>query len=101
MLAKDRCTMRRTLALLVILMGLLIVSPLAWASTYESWTDGFYDAELNNDILALLSLQAVIDGITLTDSPCIEVVAVVLLVDDTGGDLTDPSARTARAPPAS
>ena len=94
--------MRRTLALLIVLVGLLlVVSPLAWASTYESWTDGFYDAELNNDILALLSLQAVIDGITLTEGPCIEVVAVVLLVDDTGGDLTDPSARTARAPPAS
>jgi hypothetical protein len=93
--------MRRTLALLVVLMGLLVVvSPLAWAGTYESWTDGFYDAELNNDILALLSLQAVIDGVTLTEGPCIEIVAVLLLVDDTGGDLTDLSARTARAPPA-
>jgi hypothetical protein len=92
--------MRRTLALLVILMG-LIVSPLAWVSTYESWTDGFYDAELNTDILGLLSLQAVIDDVTVTEGPCIEIVAVVLLVDDTGGDLTDPFARTARAPPAS
>ncbi len=93
--------MRRTLALIVVLVGLLVALPFVWASTYEAWTDGFYDAELNNDTLALLSLQAVISHVALTEGLCIEIVAVVLLADDTGGDLADPSARSARAPPAS
>src|SRR5947208_2277068 len=57
-LAWDSSTMRRTLALIVVLLGLLVVLPFAWASTYEAWTDGFYDAELNGEILALLSLLA-------------------------------------------
>ena len=93
--------MRRTLSLVLVLVGLLVILPFAWASTYEAWTDGFYDADLSSDFLALLSLQAVINGVTLTEGLCIEIVAVVLLADDTGGDLADPSAQSARAPPAS
>src|SRR6266566_899388 len=83
-LAWDSSTMRRTLALIVVLLGLLgllVVLPFAWASTYEAWTDGFYDADLSSDFLALLSLQAVINGVTLTEGLCIEIVAVVLLAD--------------------
>ncbi len=93
--------MRRPLALIVILFGLLVMLPFAWAGTYEAWTDGFYDAELNDDALALLSLQAVISDVALTEGLGIEIVAVMRLADDTGGDLADPSARSARAPPAS
>jgi len=93
--------MRRTLALIVVLLGLLVVLPFAWASTYEAWTDGFYDAELNGEILALLSLLAIISYVALTEGLGIEIVAVVLLADDMGGDLAMPSARSARAPPAS
>jgi len=93
--------MRRTLALIVVLLGLLVVLPFAWASTYEAWTDGFYDAELNGEILALLSLQAIISYVALTEGLGIEIVTVVLLADDMGGDLANPSARSARAPPAS
>ncbi len=96
--------MRRTLALIVVLLGLLgllVVLPFAWASTYEAWTDGFYDAELNGEILALLSLLAIISYVALTEGLGIEIVAVVLLADDMGGDLANPSARSARAPPAS
>ena len=93
--------MRRPLALIVVLFGLLVMLPFAWASTYEAWTDGFYDAELNDDALALLSLQAVISDVALTEGLGIEIVAVMRLADDTGGDLDDPSARSARAPPAS
>jgi len=93
--------MRRTLALIVVLLGLLVVLPFAWASTYEAWTDGFYDAELNSEILALLSLLAIISYVALTEGLGIEIVAVVLLADDMGGDLANPSARSARAPPAS
>jgi len=93
--------MRRTLALIVVLLGLLVVLPFAWASTYEAWMDGFYDAELNGEILALLSLLAIISYVALTEGLGIEIVAVVLLADDMGGDLANPSARSARAPPAS
>src|SRR5206468_12672563 len=100
-LARDLGTMRRPLALIVVLFGLLVMLPFAWASTYEAWTDGFYDAELNDDALALLSLQAVISDVALTEGLGIEIVAVMRLADDTGGDLADPSARSARAPPAS
>ena len=46
---------------------LRVMLPFAWASTYEAWTDGFYDAELNDDALALLSLQAVISDVALTE----------------------------------
>ncbi len=93
--------MRGALAVIaVVLIGLVALTPFACASTYEAWTEGVYDAELDNDILALLTFQAVIDRIVLSDRRCSDiVVAVVVLADDTGGDLADPSARSARAPP--
>jgi len=93
--------MRGALAVIaVVLIGLVALTPFACASTYEAWTEGVYDAELDNDILALLTFQAVIDRIVLSDRRSSDiVVAVVVLADDTGGDLADPSARSARAPP--
>jgi len=92
--------MRRAVALIVVLIGLVVVTPFVWASTYEAWTDGVYDAELGDDILALLSLS-VIDRIVLSDGHGIAiVVAVVVLADDRVGDLADPSTLSARAPPA-
>ncbi|PYN92629.1 MAG: hypothetical protein DMD89_27040 [Candidatus Rokuibacteriota bacterium] len=93
--------MRGALAVIaVVLIGLVALTPFACASTYEAWTEGVYDAELDNDILALLTFQAVIDRIVLSDRRGSDiVVAVVVLADDTGGDLADPSARSARAPP--
>jgi len=94
--------MRGAIALIVVLIGLVVFAPFACASTYEAWTDGLYDAELDDDILALLSLHAVIDGIVLSDARCIViVVAVVVLADDRVRDLADPSTRSARAPPTS
>ena len=92
--------MRRAVALIVVLIGLVVVTPFVWASTYEAWTDGVYDAESNDDVLALLDLHAVIDRVVLSDRHCIEiVVAVVVLADDTVTELADPSPRSARAPP--
>ncbi len=93
--------MRGALAVIaVVLIGLVALTPFACASTYEAWTEGVYDAELDNDILALLTFQAVIDRIVLSDRRGSDiVVAVVVLADDTGGDLADPSTRSARAPP--
>ena len=93
--------MRGALAVIaVVMIGLVALTPFACASTYEAWTEGVYDAELGNDILALLTFQAVIDRIVLSDRRGSDiVVAVVVLADDTGGDLADPSTRSARAPP--
>ena len=88
--------MRDTLAVIaVVLISLVALTPFACASTYEAWTEGVYDGELDSDILALLSIHAVIDRIVLSDRRGSEiVVAVVVLADDTGGDLADPSTRS-------
>src|SRR5438132_6880995 len=83
--------MRGTIAIITLLIGLVVLTPFACASTYEVWTDGVYDAEFEGDVLALLSLHAVIDRIILSDRRGIEiVVAVVALADDTVGNLADP-----------
>ena len=92
--------MRGTIAIITLLIGLVVLTPFACASTYEAWTEGVYDAESDGNVLALLSLHAVIDRIVLSDRHCIEiVVAVVVLADDTVTELADPSTRSARAPP--
>ena len=92
--------MRGAIAIVTVLIGLIVFTPFACASTYEAWTEGVYDAESDGNVLALLSLHAVIDRIVLSDRHCIEiVVAVAVLADDTVGDLADPSPRSARAPP--
>ena len=88
------------LALTVLLIGFIVFTPFAWASTYEAWTDGLYDAELQNDLLALSTLQLVINGAVLTSSGRVDVVVAVLSPgDDRVADLTDPSTLSVRAPP--
>jgi hypothetical protein len=92
--------MRGAIAVVVVLIGLVVLTPFAGASTYEAWTDGLDDAELQDDSVALLSLHAVIDRIVLVNRRCVEtVIAVLVVADDTLGDLADPSIRSARAPP--
>ena len=94
--------MKSALALAVLLIGLIAFTPFACASTYEVWTDGLADADLDGYVLALLSLQVVIDSVVLNESACSDVVvAVISPGDDRGADLVDPSARSARAPPTS
>src|SRR2546426_9012925 len=90
--------MRGALAVIaVVLIGLVALTPFACASTYEAWTEGVYDAELDNDILALLTFQAVIDRIVLSDRRGSDiVVAVVVLADDTGGDLRSEERRVGK-----
>jgi len=43
-------TMRTALGLIVFLVGLVIFTPFAYASTYEAWTDGLYDAESDDNV---------------------------------------------------
>jgi len=98
----DRCTMRAALALTGLLITLLVFTPFVCASTYESWTEGLYDAELENDVLALRSLQAVVAPVVLPDEHCIGVVvAMVTPANDTIASLADLSTPSARAPPTS
>jgi len=100
LLHRGNTAMRRTAALIVVLIAFAVLTPFACAATYETWTDGFYDGELNDDIFVVLSLAAVLDGTVLTAGECPRiVVAVVVLNDDRAGDLAEPSTRSARAPP--
>jgi hypothetical protein len=95
-------TMRAALALTILLIGLIVFTPFAWASTYEAWTDGLYDAELQNDLLALSTSEIVINGVVLASSGRVDVVvAVVSPGDDSLAALADLSPRSARAPPTS
>jgi len=92
--------MRAAWALTVLLIGLIVFTPFAWASTYEAWTDGLYDAELQNDLLALSTSETVINGVVLASSGRVDVVVAVLSPgDDRVTDLADPSTLSARAPP--
>jgi hypothetical protein len=92
--------MRGTLRLSVLLM--LVVTPWAGASTYEAWTDGLSDGEFEGDLLAAISLQSVVESAPFTSRGCVDAAGSVCApADDAGLDLTDPSPRTARAPPAS
>jgi len=94
--------MRVALALTVLLIGFIAFTPFAWASTYEAWMDGLYDAELQNDLLALSTLQLVTNGVVLTSGGRVDVVVAVLSPgDDSVADLADLSPRSARAPPTS
>src|SRR5262252_10049771 len=92
LLHRGNTAMRRTAALIVVLIAFAVLTPFACAATYETWTDGFYDGELNDDIFVVLSLAAVLDGTVLTAGECPRiVVAVVVLNDDRAGDLAEPS----------
>ncbi|OLC01048.1 MAG: hypothetical protein AUH30_01130 [Candidatus Rokubacteria bacterium 13_1_40CM_68_15] len=94
--------MSRALKLSALLIAFLVLTPWAGASTYEVWTDGIYDAEFEADLLAAISLQSVVESAPLTSRGCVHaVVAMCSPGDDAAADLTEPSPRTARAPPAS
>jgi hypothetical protein len=92
--------MRGAIAIVAVLIGLIVVTPFAWASTYEAWLDGLYDAELQNDLLALSTSELVINGAVLTSGGRVDVVVAVLSPgDDSVADLSDPSTLSVRAPP--
>src|SRR2546428_6458817 len=97
-----RCgiTRRAAIAMVALLIGFIVFTPFAWASTYEAWTNGLYDAELQNDLLALSTFETVINGVVLASSGRVDVVVAVLSPgDDRVTDLADPSTLSARAPP--
>src|SRR6266446_472515 len=94
-------TMHAALGLIVFLVGLVIFTPFAYASTYEAWTEGLYDAESDDNVQAITCLQ-VVETMRQTEIIGIDVlVALLSLGDERAADLTDPSRPSARAPPAS
>jgi hypothetical protein len=47
------------LALLIILLG--VVSPFVWASTADFWVAGIHDAESDNVVQAVVSVEGVVE----------------------------------------
>jgi hypothetical protein len=94
--------MRAALGLIVFLVGLVIFTPFAYASTFEAWTDGLYDAEGDDGVDAIKSSQVAIETTPLTGLAGIDVVvAVLFLGNERATDLAVTATRSARAPPAS
>jgi len=94
--------MHAVVGLRILLIAFVLLTPFAGASTYETWAHGISDADFENEVLAALSLQSVVESGPLISNDCVDVVVAVLSPgNDTAADLTDPSPRTARAPPAS
>ena len=86
----------------LLLLGFIVFTPFAGAATYEAWTEGLFDADFDAEVLAALNLQSVIERAPISSGDCVDVVvAVVSPGNDAAVDLTDPSPRTARAPPTS
>jgi len=94
--------MRGAVAVIAVLIALAVFSPFVCAATYEAWTEGLFDADFDAEVLAALNLQSVIERAPISSGDCVDVVvAVVSPGNDAAVDLTDPSPRTARAPPTS
>jgi len=92
----------RAVGLTILLIAVVLVTPFAGAVTYETWTYGLSDAAFDSEVLAAISLQSVVESAPRISRGCVEVVVAVISVgNDTAADLTDPSPRTARAPPTS
>ena len=84
----------------VVLIGLFGFMPFAAASTYESWTEGIYDAE--TDLLQVAKgPEAAIKCAPLEVARHVRVVAAVAgLGDESAGPAVVDPARPCRAPPA-
>jgi len=92
--------MRSLTTLSVLLIGLLLFTPFECARTYESWTDGFCDPDFDGNVHGLASLQIVLNSDVLISGGHVDVVvATVSPGNDRAADLSDPSPRSARAPP--
>ena len=93
--------MRSLVTLSLLLIGLLLFTPFECARTHELWTDGISDPDFDGNVHGLVSLQIVLNSDVLTSGGHVDVVvAIVSHGNDRAADLSDPSPRSARAPPA-
>ncbi len=92
-------TMRAAFGLIAFLVGLVLFTPFAYASTFEAWTDGLYDAE-SDDIVQVTRSAQVVETIPLTAIHGIDdVVAVLSPGDERAPEPAVAASRSARAPP--
>jgi hypothetical protein len=100
-LSSNLTKMRAGLGLIVFLLCLVLFTPFVYASTFEVWTDGLYDAESDEVVQVLRSAQ-VVEAIPLTVVHVIDIVVEMLsLGDERAPEPAVAASRSARAPPAS
>ena len=93
--------MCRILGLIVLAVGLIVLTPFLYASSFEAWTDGLYDAESDDDLgQALKCAEIVLDGAPRAAVGHVDVVVgFVPLADEPVTDGVIASAPSPRAPP--
>ena len=87
--------------LTILMIALIALTPLALASTTESWTDGIYDAETADVVDGARFIEDVVDWAPMpTVSRALTVVALLTPTDDTPTSKVALPAFRTRGPPA-
>jgi len=96
------CGMRVLPGLAAPLVALLVLAPFASASTFETWTDGLYDAESDDSIQAVKTAEGVVEC---APPVLVRYVPIVAALATSGDDPVAPAAGPpsppGRAPPVS
>ena len=94
--------MHRLAGLIALLVGLIILTPFVYASTFEAWPDGIFDAESDDVDWAAKSSECATESAPLRVAGSVAHVAhfVPTADDSTAPTAIRPASRT-RAPPAS
>ncbi len=95
--------LRLTGAITVLLAPLLVLTPLVWASTAETWTNGIYDYESDDviQVIAQHNVAAVHSKPIVGFDEALVVVGRLVLLDRTTDLEVAPSASQTRGPPLS
>jgi len=90
-------------AIAALLVSLLILTPLVWASTAETWTSGIYDYESDDvvQVVAQANVAAVHSKPILSFDGALVVVDRLVLRNRTSKPEVAPSASPTRGPPLS
>ena len=92
---------RRSFLVLLLLVPLVWLTPLAYASPPDqTWIGGFYDdADYDDVVLLAMSLALVLGDLAPAPAAGLIVVAVLLLIDVKAAPLTARLGASSRAPP--
>ena len=95
--------LRHAGAIMVLLAPLLILTPLVWASTAETWTNGIYDYESDDvvQVTAQGNVAAVLSKPIVSFAAALVVVGRLVRPDRTSNLEVVPSASQTRGPPLS
>jgi hypothetical protein len=94
--------MRRLAMSSLTLVALIVLTPVVWASTAETWTDGIYDYEAEGTVQVAVDSVATVDCAPIPDlGPAALVLGLVTLLPEVSihGNALPPV--PARAPPLS